>query len=233
MINELNNNFAKLIQNYLVESSKLTNEKTIDISEDFIANKLKLVSTILEYYVNGILYQNNITLDNDELKKLRDGYEKLIESYLSLIVSMSNNNLRLNETMLDELLQESTFNNLIEGTNHNNVELLDEFYDIINKKLEEIVEDIIRYERDSIRQRLIEANDPSRVDNITNAYAIEKFLDNLLFGPVNKIAIEEYLQKNEDDEIFESTLIKQLSRLYDNYKENLKRFSQIFSETLF
>ena len=196
MFKELNQNFLELVRNYTT-SEIFENENVIDISEDFIANKIKLTSALLEYYINALLFQHNINIDDSSKKILRENYDSLIESYIALITASSNNNIRLNETLLDQLIQDSQIAKKLIEEKHNNAEILEKIFEEINEAIKRITEDIVRYKRHEVKQRLIESEDLTNMDRILVNVVLEKFIDELLLGALNRIAIDEYLAKTK------------------------------------
>ena len=228
MFNELNKDFVKLLESYY-STVKSKNSEIIDINEEELEHKIKIFGTLLEYYVQSLLYQNNIKLTEEEIKQINKSFDELIESYIALVISASNNSLKLKDTLLEYIVDKDIAKKLI-SEKHNNDEVLEEIFNKINEQITYYAQDIVRNEKQQIKEELLnerELAEPKKsLERLIVSKIFERFVNDLLLDKVNDFVIEEYIKKNSNDEIFESELIKQLEKLYENYKEKLDIFSK-------
>jgi SHS2 domain-containing protein len=236
MLDTVNKSFKQLLENYYKELQNAENNKSdVLIKEDssYLKTRCELFGHLLEYYIQGILYQNNIKPEKSEIKELREAFDKLIKSYIALVESIGQHNIVLGKTKLEEIVRMDDVKQLLEHK-HNNDEFLAQLYERIANEINDILTRVVKEDKGAIQESLLkEETDLKDIELALRRKISERvfmeFVDELLLGRLNRLLIEDRI-KNADEELFETEMYKRLERIFEEYRASLKEFSNKLSK---
>ena len=248
----INENFLELIKQYLSQTKESKNSQSIikedtlnetDNINDYLEKRIKVFTTLLEYYLSLLSFQKNIeTVDEITRTKLQEKYTDLLESYVSLYKRYIAP--KIKTTILDKILKENeivkqylTENNL---EIKNSDKLIINLGNSINKVIENIYETKYKELKENmekqIRDNSIKLNE-SEIEKLLTVQILEELIDNLLLDKVNRYIIESKIETMDNDnelsEIFEEESINKDKLLYEEYKKRLRDFCQLVIEYIY